>query len=93
MLSLTFSFSRILLFHKLFGQHELDIHGNGFVFKGSDFSNIRNYILNKVIKTISAWVAMTKYHRQRGLTNRSFSAIVLLSGSLRSGCQEGKSPN
>ena len=58
-----------------------------FFFKGSEFSNIRNYILNKVIKIILAWVAMTKYHRQHGLTNRSLSAIVPLSGSLRSGCQ------
>ena len=54
-----------------------------FFFKGSEFSNIRNYILNKVIKIILGWVAMTKYHRQHGLTNRSLSAIVLLSGSLR----------
>ena len=50
-------------------------------------SNKRNYILNNVIKTILAWVSMTKYYRQHDLTNRSLSAIVLLPGSLRSGYQ------
>ena len=95
MLSLTFNFQVFCFSMNSLGNMILLFMARDFFFlRGVIFhpiplghSNKRNYILNNVIKTILAWVSMTKYHRQHDLTNRSLSAIVLLSGSLRSGYQ------